>query len=113
MSDHVQPEISKKIESDTPGHVAPRPTLSDPGHQEQGSPTHPDTRYVSLLERDNEFLREQVKKKDDQISDLSNRFSETQTLLGAMQRMFAPLLGQGDPFKNPPENREVRDTNVS
>ena len=64
------------------------------------------SRYVALLERDNEFLRDQVTKKDEQISDLSSRFSETQTLLGAMQRMLAPLLGQGDPFTKP-ENREV------
>ena len=58
------------------------------------------TRYVALLERDNEFLREQVEKKDEQITDLSKRFGETQTLLGAMQRMLAPLLGQADPFAN-------------
>ena len=58
-----------------------------------------DARYIAMLERDNEFLRDQVGKKDEQISDLSKRFGETQTLLGAMQRMFAPLLGQTDPFK--------------
>lgn len=64
--------------------------------------------YVALLERDNEFLRDQVNKKDEQISDLSSRFSETQTLLGAMQRMLAPLLGQGDPFRQS-QSRDVRD----
>ena len=43
--------------------------------------------------------------KDQQITDLStrfgnlsDRFADTQKLLGAMQRMFAPLLGQGDPY---------------
>ena len=56
------------------------------------------SRYVTLLERDNEFLRDQVNKKDGQITDLSKRFGETQTLLAAMQRMLAPLLGQADPF---------------
>jgi hypothetical protein len=60
----------------------------------------PTSRYVALLERDNEFLRDQVAKKDDQIQDLSKRFGETQSLLGAMQRMFAPLLGQGDPYQS-------------
>jgi hypothetical protein len=65
------------------------------------------SRYVALLERDNEFLRDQVTKKDEQITDLSKRFGETQTLLGAMQRMLAPLLGQSDPFNQPPQNREV------
>jgi hypothetical protein len=79
----------------------------------QGTTTAPDmSRYVALLERDNEFLRDQVKKKDDQISDLSSRFSETQTLLGAMQRMLAPLLGQGDPFQRA-QNREVQDGQFS
>ena len=65
-----------------------------------------DDRYVNLLERENEFLRDQVTKKDEQISNLSTRFGETQTLLGAMQRMLAPLLRQADPF-NLPERRET------
>jgi hypothetical protein len=70
------------------------------------SETEPATsRYVALLERDNEFLRDQVQKKDEQITDLSKRFGETQTLLAAMQRMVAPLLGQADPFTKP-ESRE-------
>jgi hypothetical protein len=67
------------------------------------------SRYVALLERDNEFVRDQVSKKDEQITDLSKRFGETQTLLGAMQRMFAPLLGQADPFKTQPQNGEAND----
>ena len=68
-----------------------------------------DTRYVASLERENEFLRDQVVKKDEQITDLSKRFGETQTLLGAMQRMLAPLLRQPDPFGVQPESREARD----
>ena len=36
-----------------------------------------DARYIAMLERDNEFLRDQVGKKDEQISDLSKRFGET------------------------------------
>jgi hypothetical protein len=84
--------------------------MSDPRKEEQGSATEPAmSRYVALLESDNEFLREQVKKKDDQITDLSDRFGQTQSLLGAMQRMLAPLLGQGDPFNKPPESREFTD----
>ena len=85
--------------SDTAGYTAVEPAASDPhGSQEGRAPAYAISRYVQLLEQDNEFLREQVKKKDEQIGDLSERFSETQTLLGAMQRMFAPLLGQTDPF---------------
>ena len=105
----------------TTGRDEPRPAAthvaSQPSHENEPSPpaTSPDlsrqdatgnrevregdARYIAMLERDNEFLREQVGKKDEQISDLSKRFGETQTLLGAMQRMLAPLLGQADPFK--------------
>jgi hypothetical protein len=107
-SNHVAPEKPNNDNTDTARHSAPEHATSGTKNMEEGSATQPDTsRYVALLERDNEFLREQVSKKDEQISDLSMRFSETQTLLGAMQRMFAPLLGQADPFKNPPESREV------
>ena len=70
-------------------------------------------REVGRLEDDREFLREQIKVKDGQIADLStrfgnlsDRFADTQKLLGAMQRMLAPILGQSDPFTSP-EKREV------
>jgi hypothetical protein len=107
-SDQVQLETSSDESSATARHGTPEHATSEAKNKEEPGATQPDTsRYVALLERDNEFLREQVNKKDEQISDLSNRFSETQTLLGAMQRMFAPLLGQGDPFNRPPENREA------
>jgi hypothetical protein len=59
------------------------------------------SRYVERLEGENSFLRDQMTKKDEQIDDLSQRFKETQGLLGAVQRMMAPLLGQADPFKRP------------
>lgn len=107
-SDHVVPEKSNNDSSDTAGHSAPQQAAAEAKNKEDGSVAEPDTsRYVALLERDNEFLRDQVAKKDEQITDLSKRFGETQTLLGAMQRMFAPLLGQADPFNKPPENREA------
>ena len=74
--------------------------------QEDRAATERDTsRYVVALERDNEFLRDQVSKKDEQIGDLSKRFGETQSLLGAMQRMLAPLLGQRDPYSATPESK--------
>jgi hypothetical protein len=96
-----------------PGHDATRPDMTEKGIGDGESKTEPDTsRYVALLERDNEFLRDQVKKKDEHIDNLSTRFSETQSLLGAMQRMFAPLLGQGDPFTSNAK-REVVDGNAT
>lgn len=102
--------ILDKSNHDMPGHDATRQAMSQSERQDDRGETEPATsRYVALLEHDNEFLREQVKKKDEQITDLSKRFGETQTLLGAMQRMLAPLLGQADPFNKPPESREVTD----
>ena len=107
-SGHDAPQTPLNTAMDPAGHGAPQRAVPGPKHRDERGETEAATsRYVQLLERDNEFLREQVSKKDEQISDLSTRFSETQTLLGAMQRMFAPLLGQADPFKSPPESREV------
>ena len=107
MSDQVRHETGQRISTDTARHDAPQHATSGLENREEESATESATsRYVSLLERDNEFLRDQVKKKDEQITDLSKRFGETQTLLGAMQRMLAPLLGQADPF-SAAEKREV------
>jgi hypothetical protein len=104
----VAPRMPLSNGHDVPRHVAPqRDTSAAQDSEVSGATTNDGARYVALLEQDNEFLRDQVKKKDEQISDLSMRFSETQTLLGAMQRMLAPLLGQADPFTKP-ENREAR-----
>jgi hypothetical protein len=113
-TDRDQPRpVATPVVPEEPRHneIAP-PTTGDDTQRQATTSTADMSRYVALLERDNEFLREQVEKKDEQISDLSKRFSETQTLLGAMQRMFAPLLGQADPF-NATEKREVRDTSVT
>ena len=107
MADPVAVEVAPNSNTATASHGAPQPAVADKEISQNESETQPDTaRYVALLERDNDFLREQVTKKDEQITDLSKRFGETQTLLGAMQRMFAPFLGQADPF-NAPEKREV------
>lgn len=72
------------------------------------------SRYVQQLEKRIEekddvigLLKGQLVAKDEQIGELSTRYRETHSLLGAMQRMFAPLLGQADPY-NAPDSREVR-----
>jgi hypothetical protein len=107
-SDHVVAEKINNGYSDTAGHGAPERAASEAKNNDEASATDPDTsRYVALLVRDNDFLRAQVGRKDEQISDLSKRFSETQILLGAMQKMLAPMLGQADPFRGPPQDREV------
>lgn len=92
------------------------PTQSDmPSEEtrEKGSATETETaRYVEQLEKRIDekddvigLLKGQLVAKDEQISELSTRYRETHSLLGAMQRMFAPLLGQGDPYM-PRDGRE-------
>jgi hypothetical protein len=54
----------------------------------------PDTsRYVARIESENEFLRGQVVVKDSQIKELTERARETNVLIGGLQRMLSPLLG--------------------
>ena len=108
MSDPAVQQTLSKTDADLARHDAPERAASDLPKEEVSTTQTATSRYVTLLERDNEFLREQVTKKDEQIGDLSKRFADTQSLLGAMQRMFAPLLGQADPFVTI-EKREAND----
>jgi hypothetical protein len=52
-----------------------------------------DSRYVAALERENEFLRDQVGVKDKQISEMTERARETNILIGGLQNLLSPLLG--------------------
>jgi hypothetical protein len=113
-SGHVVAETALGSNTDTAGHGAPQPAMAGSPNKEMEGETQPAmARYVVLLENDNEFLRDQVSRKDEQIADLSKRFGETQTLLGAMQRMLAPLLGQADPFTSPKREADVPSTGPS
>lgn len=85
------------------GETAGKTKLAIPGQ----SATEPVTAsYVAQLEKrideKDDFiglLKGQLAAKDEQISELSTRYRETHSLLGAMQRMIAPLLGQADPYQ--------------
>jgi hypothetical protein len=57
--------------------------------------TASDDKYVSLLERENEFLHDQIKVKDVQIAGQSERNRETNVLVGGLQKLLKPLLGNG------------------
>jgi hypothetical protein len=54
------------------------------------------TQYVTRLEGENEFLRQQIGVKDDQIKDLTERARETNHLIAGLQKMLTPLLGRGE-----------------
>ena len=113
-SDHVVVEKVNNSNSDTASRGAPQPAVSDKETSQKGSETEPVmARYVQQLEKRIEekddvigLLKGQLVAKDEQIGELSTRYRETHSLLGAMQRMFAPLLGQSDPYVAP-ETREV------
>jgi len=112
-SHHAVADIRPENEAGGARHAAPQRATSDAANSQQGAAAEAaTTRYVAALERENDFLRGQIGKKDEQLTDLSKRFGETQTLLGALQRMLAPALGQPDPFATPPK-REPAEPDLS
>ena len=126
-TDVVTVETFNTTNTDTPGSGRPQPAATVPENLDKPDDTVGDTsRYVHQLktridEKDDVIglLKGQLVAKDQQITDLStrfgnlsDRFADTQKLLGAMQRMFAPMLGQRDPYANP-EQRDVQDTTTS
>jgi hypothetical protein len=50
--------------------------------------------YVERLEGENEFLRQQIGVKDNQIKYLTERPRETNHLIAGLQKMLTPLLGR-------------------
>jgi len=103
-------DMPRQDTATTPDLARPGATVPEPKAEKREEVARDTTRadevmsrYVERLEGENSFLRDQMTKKDEQIEDLSQRFKETQGLLGAVQRMMAPLLGQPDPFKRPTE----------
>ena len=71
------------------------------------APTPDMSRYVGALERETEFLREQIGVKDTQIAALLERDKETNFLIRGLQTMLAPLLGAGE--RKPEPNRQGTD----
>ena len=120
----VIPEEINHTNSDTSGPARPQQAMADKesSHIEKANEAAASGYVTQLEKRVDEkddvigLLKGQLVAKDQQITDLStrfgnlsDRFADTQKLLGAMQRMFAPLLGQADPYANP-ETRDIQDT---
>ena len=87
---------------DTPRPVATTDAAEDKiGKTQQDPPTSHDvsrqvaTEFVVRLESENNFLRQQIGVKDEQIKDLTERARETNHLIAGLQRMLTPLLGRG------------------
>src|SRR5205807_9515111 len=78
---------------------------------EDKAPTSPDlprqvaTEYVARLEGENDFLRQQIGVKDEQIKDLTERARETNHLIAGLQKMLTPLLGRADDTHGDGERR--------
>ena len=127
MSDNVTTEIARADNADTPGSGRPQQGMSEEENIIESENNEPVTsRYVTQLEKRIDekddvigMLKQQLGAKDQQITDLStrfgnlsDRFADTQKLLGAMQHMFAPLLGQGDPYSGT-EKHEPQDLPIN
>lgn len=80
--------------------VAPKEDARE--ERRQDAATSPDlsrqvaTQYVERLEGENQFLRQQIGVKDDQIKDLTERARETNHLIAGLQKMLTPLLGRSE-----------------
>jgi hypothetical protein len=86
---------------DVSRQVATESSAADRGDDEERKvPASPDlprqvaTEYVARLEGENDFLRQQIGVKDDQIKDLTERARETNHLIAGLQKMLTPLLGR-------------------
>jgi hypothetical protein len=98
------PDLSRQVA--TPVEPAKEPeqinqttTTSDDMSRRVAAP------YVERLESENNFLRQQIGVKDDQIKDLTERARETNHLIAGLQKMLTPLLGRSSDNTGDTENR--------
>jgi hypothetical protein len=85
--------------------VAPEETHDKPrqeGLTSSDQPRQVATQYVERIEGENEFLRQQIGVKDEQIKDLTERARETNHLIAGLQKMLTPLLGRPEDTRNEP-----------
>ena len=116
----VTPQEPSNGNDDIARHTQPRPAMAEAKIMDKSRDTEPAMAgHVGQLEKRIEekddvigLLKGQLVSKDEQIRELSTRYRETHSLLGAMQRMLAPLLGQGDPYKATQDERPDRSTDV-
>lgn len=100
-----------------PASATPSATASDAPRQDATSravsepatpPANTDERYVHQLERENDFLRDQIQRKDQQIGELSERARETNFLIKGLQELVLRLQ-PGRPAPTIDEGQRVRD----
>jgi hypothetical protein len=104
---HDHGEVSKTETRDEDARSVATSADSEP---RQVAP-HSDLRdkYISRLEGEVDFLREEVTTKNAQIKELTERSRETNMLVAGLQRMLAPLLGTSNPFPSVPHHENQTD----
>ena len=99
-NEQSQPDASVRLAGiqDEPGHEQSR---TQEIVRDELRPDAPDVRYVTLLERENDFLRDQIARKDHQIEQrdtqiqsMIERDRETNYLIQGLQRMLR--IGPGE-----------------
>lgn len=92
----------------TSGDVTRQDATSRAVSEPATPPANTDERYVHQLERENEFLRDQIQRKDEQIGELSERARETNFLIKGLQELVLRLQ-PGRPAPAIDEVNHVRD----
>ena len=78
------------------------PAASDDASRQVATAPDITIKYIGRLEGEVEFLRDELKTKNEQIKELTERSRETNVLIGGLQRLLAPMLRSPDP--HPPKN---------
>lgn len=112
--DEPRPVATGRDTRETPTTVEPRqpPTSRD---EPRPAATSDDmsSRYVTGLERENDFLRGQITVKDDQIKDLTERARETNHVIAGLQKMLTPLLGRTSAQSSPDRKDQGSETEIA
>jgi hypothetical protein len=101
MSRHVATPIVSENYEEPRRHVPP---TSDDAPRLVATSPDITTKYIDRLEGEVGFLRDELKTKNEQIKELTERSRETNVLIGGLQRLLAPMLRSPDP--HPPKTEE-------
>jgi hypothetical protein len=99
-------DLARQVATNEATEIAPESTNGEAGASDdkvRQVPTTPemsqpvvafDARYVAVLERENEFLREQIAVKDEQIKGMGQHLEQSNILTAGLHKLLTPLLGR-------------------
>lgn len=102
-------DVARQDATDVAGPIQAH--LNEDKQADMPDPSRPvatESRYVERLEKENDFLHDQISVKDRQIGELTERARETNHLIGGLQRMLTPLLGSGHDHERQPPTGDNR-----